>query len=99
MNNKKVNLYKGDCLEVMKTIEDNSIDAIITDPPYGTTSCSWDIIIPFDIMWGEIKRITKPNFALIGRITFTNVLMAQKRSFLGCELCSTLAPKQNVASA
>ena len=60
MNNKKVNLYKGDCLEIMKTIEDSSIDVIITDPPYGTTSCSWDIIIPFDTMWGEIKRIIKP---------------------------------------
>jgi len=76
MNNKKVNLYKGDCLEVMKIIEDSSIDAIITDPPYGTTSCSWDIIIPFDIMWGEIKRITKPNCAvlLFGQEPFSSYL-------------------------
>ena len=45
MNNKRVNLYKGDCLEVMKSMSDNSIDSIITDPPYGTTACIWDIIM------------------------------------------------------
>ena len=41
-------LLQGDCLELMKDIPDKSIDAIICDPPYGTTKCSWDIIIPFD---------------------------------------------------
>ena len=39
-----IQLYHGDCLEVMKSLPDNSIDSIITDPPYGTTSCKWDII-------------------------------------------------------
>jgi DNA modification methylase len=60
-----VELYKGDCLEVMKTIKDNSIDAIITDPPYGTTACKWDSVIPFDLMWEQLNRIIKPNGAIV----------------------------------
>ena len=60
-----VELYKGDCLEVMKTIEDKSIDAIITDPPYGTTACKWDSVIPFDLMWEQLNRIIKPNGAIV----------------------------------
>ena len=58
-------LYKEDCLEVMKTIQDKSIDAIITDPPYGTTACKWDSVIPFDLMWEQLNRIIKPNGAIV----------------------------------
>tara|TARA_R110000787_G_scaffold5045_1_gene18823 strand:- start:46 stop:765 length:720 start_codon:yes stop_codon:yes gene_type:complete len=61
----KIKLYKGDCLEVMKTIEDNSIDAIITDPPYGTTACKWDSVIDFSLMWEQLNRIIKPNGAIV----------------------------------
>jgi DNA modification methylase len=60
-----IDLRLGDCLEVMKTIKDNSIDAIITDPPYGTTSCKWDSVIPFDLMWEQLNRIIKPNGAIV----------------------------------
>lgn len=45
-----VKLYKGDCLELMKDIPDGSVDLVLTDPPYGTTSCKWDSIIPFEPM-------------------------------------------------
>ena len=58
-------LYNGDCLEVMKSIADKSIDAIITDPPYGTTACKWDSVIPFDLMWEQLNRIIKPNGAIV----------------------------------
>jgi DNA modification methylase len=58
-------IYCGDCLEVMKDIDDNSIDAIITDPPYGTTACKWDSVIPFDLMWEQLKRIVKDNGAIV----------------------------------
>ena len=58
-------LYKGDCLEVMKTIPDGSIDAIITDPPYGTTACKWDSVIDFKLMWEQLNRIIKPNGAIV----------------------------------
>ena len=60
-----IDLHKGDCLEVMKTIPDGSIDAIITDPPYGTTACKWDSVIDFDLMWEQLNRIIKPNGAIV----------------------------------
>jgi DNA modification methylase len=60
-----VELMHGDCLELMKLIPDGSIDAIITDPPYGTTKCSWDSVIPFDLMWEQLNRIIKPNGAIV----------------------------------
>ena len=60
-----LNLMKGDCLEKMKEIESGSVDAIITDPPYGTTACKWDSVIPFDLMWEQLNRIIKPNGAIV----------------------------------
>ena len=53
-----VELYLGDCLEILPTLEDASVDAVITDIPYGTTACSWDEVIPFDEMWEQVKRVT-----------------------------------------
>ncbi len=63
----KINeIYLGDCLELMpKHIEDKSIDAIITDPPYGTTACKWDSVIDFELMWEQLNRIIKPNGAIV----------------------------------
>ena len=58
-------LYNGDCLEIMKLIPDKSIDAIITDPPYGTTSCKWDSVINFNLMWKQLNRIIKDNGAIV----------------------------------
>lgn len=58
-------LLHGDCLERMKEIPDGSIDLILTDPPYGTTACKWDSVIPFDLMWEQLKRIIKPNGAIV----------------------------------
>ena len=61
-----IDLRLGDCLEAMKTIEDNSIDAIITETtPYGTTACKWDSVIDFDLMWEQLNRIIKPNGAIV----------------------------------
>lgn len=58
-------LYKGDCLEVMKETPDNSVDMVLADPPYGTTACKWDLAIPFEPMWDQLKRIIKPNGATV----------------------------------
>jgi len=58
-------LFNDDCLKVLPTIPDKSIDLILTDPPYGTTACSWDSIIPFDLMWNELNRIIKDNKAIV----------------------------------
>lgn len=60
-----VNLMLGDCLERMKEIPDGSVDMILADPPYNTTACSWDLQIPFEAMWLELKRIIKPNGAIV----------------------------------
>lgn len=54
-----------DCLEIMKSIPDGSIDAIITDPPYWTTACKWDTIIPFEPMWEQLNRVIKKNWAIV----------------------------------
>ena len=60
-----INLIQGDCLEKMKDIPDNSVDMVLCDPPYGTTACKWDVVIPFDLMWIELKRIIKDNGAIV----------------------------------
>ncbi|MDD4157515.1 MAG: site-specific DNA-methyltransferase, partial [Candidatus Cloacimonetes bacterium] len=58
-------LIHGDCLERMKTIPDKSIDMILCDLPYGTTACKWDIVIPFELLWEQYKRIIKDHRAII----------------------------------
>ena len=60
-----INLMLGDCLERMKEIPDGSVDLILTDPPYGTTACKWDSVIPFEPMWEQLNRIVKPNGAIV----------------------------------
>jgi site-specific DNA-methyltransferase (adenine-specific) len=70
-------LYHGDCLEVMPALEACSFDAIICDPPYGTTACAWDSPIPFAPMWAELKRLIKPRGAIVlfGSQPFTSALV------------------------
>ena len=71
-------LYNGDCLEVMdRLIEEGVVvDAIICDPPYGTTACKWDTVIPFDKMWERLNKLIKPNGAicLFGSEPFSSAL-------------------------
>ena len=63
--NENVQLYEGDCLDVLPQIPSKSIDAIICDLPFGTTNCKWDAIIPFEPMWKELNRIIKNNGAIV----------------------------------
>jgi DNA modification methylase len=51
-----IQLFNNDCLKVLPTIPDKSIDLILTDPPYGTTACKWDSVIPFEPMWKELNK-------------------------------------------
>lgn len=62
-----VDLYRGDCLEIMDDLIAKRVvvDAIITDPPYGTTACKWDSVIPFDEMWERLNKLIKPNGAIV----------------------------------
>jgi site-specific DNA-methyltransferase (adenine-specific) len=61
----KNTIYNDDCFNVMKDIPDGSIDMILCDLPYGTTSCKWDIILPFDLLWEQYHRIIKDNGAIV----------------------------------
>ena len=69
-------IYNEDCLEGMKGIPDGSVDLVLTDPPYGTTACKWDSVIPFEPMWEQLNRIIKPNGAicLFGSEPFSSAL-------------------------
>ena len=72
-------LYFGDCLEKMKLLEDNSIDLILCDLPYGSTKCKWDTIIDLDKLWCEYKRIIKKPSGVIllfGQQPFTSRLIS-----------------------
>jgi site-specific DNA-methyltransferase (adenine-specific) len=58
-------LYNMNCLEGMKFIPDGSIDMVLCDLPYGTTKCSWDILIPFEQLWEQYNRIVKNSGAIL----------------------------------
>ena len=70
-------LMKGDCLERMKEIPSGSVDMVLTDPPYGSTNCKWDTIIPLEPMWEQLKQIIKPNGAIVMTASqpFTSILV------------------------
>lgn len=71
-----ITLLHGDCLNLMTQIPNKSIDMVLTDPPYGTTACKWDVVIPFEPMWKELKRVIKDNgcIALFGSEPFSSHL-------------------------
>ena len=60
-----IELMQGDCLERMEEIPDGSVDMVLTDPPYGATACKWDSVIPLEPMWEQLKRVIKPNGAIV----------------------------------
>lgn len=72
----EMHLVLGDCLEHMKEIESGTVDMILCDLPYGTTCCSWDVVIPFENLWVEYERVIKPNGAIVlfGSHPFSAVL-------------------------
>ena len=79
-----INLIHGDCLEKMKDIPDGSVDMVLTDPPYGTTACKWDSVIPFDKMWEQLNRIIKPNGAIVlfaGQPFTSSLVMSNTKGF------------------
>lgn len=80
-------LHLGDCLEVMKSIPDGSVDMVLCDLPYGTTACKWDTVIPFEPLWEQYRRITKKNAAIVltAAQPFTTALIASNmRQFKYC---------------
>lgn len=77
-------LLQGDCLDILKHVPDCSVDMVLTDPPYGTTSCAWDCVIPLPLMWQHLSRVTKTNGAILlfASQPFTSVLGASNREHL-----------------
>jgi site-specific DNA-methyltransferase (adenine-specific) len=71
-------LMQGDCLKMLEHVKSGSVDMVLTDPPYGTTACKWDSIIPLEPMWEQLKRIIKPNGAIVMTASqpFTTKLIA-----------------------
>lgn len=77
----KIELLKGNCLELMKNLPDESIDMILADPPYGTTRNKWDSVIPLDKMWEQFRRVAKKNAAIciFSQMPFTAELVNSNR--------------------
>jgi site-specific DNA-methyltransferase (adenine-specific) len=75
-------LVKGDCLELMAAIPDGSVDMILCDLPYGTTACKWDVVIPFEPLWEQYKRIIKDKGAIVlfGSEPFSSLLRTSNLS-------------------
>ena len=87
MSDGKKEILLGDCLELMKDIPNESIDMILCDLPYGTTACKWDVIIPFEPLWEQYKRIIKDNGAIVLTASqpFTSALvMSNVKDFKYC---------------
>ena len=82
-----IELMQGDCLEWMKEIPDGSVDMVLADPPYGTTACKWDTVIDLPLMWEQLKRVIKPNGAIVMTTSqpFTSALvMSNPKMFKYC---------------
>lgn len=75
--------HMGDCLDVMKSIPDGSVDMILCDLPYGTTQNKWDTVIPFEPLWEQYWRVCKPNAAVVltAAQPFTSALVMSQPKF------------------
>lgn len=87
-SNNKIRLFHGDCLDLLSQIEDNSVDMVLCDMPYGTTACPWDSLIDLDQLWPHYNRVGKENCAFVftGSQPFTTTLIASNISNFGYEM-------------
>lgn len=78
-----VKLHLGDCLDVLRSLPDASIDAVIADPPYGTTHFAWDRPISLPALWNQLRRVVKPDAAIVlfGSQPFTSELVISNREW------------------
>ena len=97
----KIEIHHGDCLEVMPTLEPGSFDAVICDPPYGVTACGWDEVIPFPEMWENLKRLIKPNGAVVlfGSQPFASKLVCSNLGWFKFEWVLNKKAVSNVGNA
>lgn len=76
-------LHQGDCLEVMHSLPDNSVDMVLCDLPYGTTQNKWDSVIPLKELWAQYERVVKPKgvIALTSQGVFTARLILSREAW------------------
>ena len=80
-------LLNGDCLKLMKDLPDGSVDLVLCDPPYGTTECSWDSVLPFDQLWAEYDRVLKVDGAAVlfaAQPFTTQLIQSNRKAFRYC---------------
>jgi len=84
----QLTLKNSNCFDAFKELDDQSVDMVCVDPPYGTTSIKWDEVLDFDQMWAELKRICKPkaNIVIFGSQPFTSLVIASKVEWFRHEL-------------
>lgn len=84
-----IQLLHGDCLEQFLNIPDKCVDLVLTDPPYGTTACKWDSVIPFEPMWKQVWRVLKPNGAAVFTASqpFTSALVMSQIEMFKYDWC------------
>jgi DNA modification methylase len=94
-------LWLGDCLEEMSRIEDGSIDMILADLPYGTTACKWDVVIPFEPLWKQYKRVIKRSGAIVLTASqpFSSLLVASNLDWFKYEWVWDKQSKANFMQA
>lgn len=94
-----ITLLRGDCLDILPTIADKSVDAVICDLPYGTTSCRWDVVIPFAPLWAQLNRVCKGAIALFATEPFTSELIMSNRKMYKQKLTWLKTRPTNVFNA
>lgn len=80
-------LLNGDCMKLMKELPAGSVDLILCDPPYGTTDCKWDSVLPFEPLWAEYNRLLKPNGAAVlfsAQPFTTQLIQSNRKAFRYC---------------
>lgn len=71
----QLNLFQGDCLELLRELPDGCVDLVLCDLPYGTTACAWDAVLPFDRLWAEYRRVCTGAVVLTANQPFTSALV------------------------
>ena len=86
-----IDLQQGDCLKLMKQIPDGGVDFVLCDLPYGITANKWDVVLPFDKLWEQYKRIIKEHgcIALFGREPFSSELRVSNKKCIVTTGCGT----------
>lgn len=96
-----INLMRGDCLERMKEIPDGSVDMVLCDLPYGTTGCKWDVVISFEALWAQYRRIVKSDGALVlfGQEPFSSALRMSSLDMYRYDIIWNKRKAANIMSA